>query len=479
MAEFGEQLSDRELEVLRCLARGAGNKEIAGELFISENTVKVHLRNVFTKLGVSTRTEAAAVALQQGVIVIPGMDTAVPLPEEPPISSPATDGDNVTAVETAVAETLVQPESPPPPVAQERRWLNWRTVVVAVAVLLLVVLAGVVASRPQTAVTSTDGTPSAFEPTDIGENWKAIRPLPEPRANMAAAASGLNVYVIGGETAVGVDNSLLVYHTTDHTWEYAAAKPTAVSDITAAELFGEIYVVGGRTADGKPTDIVEVYSPANNSWRAVASLPQPIAGGLALSDGSQLYLIGGWDGLDYLDTTYVYDLTLNSWRPLPPMTQPRAYLTGGFIKGLFYAVGGYDGQTELAVCEQFDPVIESWTACPDMLSARARAGAAAVVNNLYVVGGENKGEPVTFSEVYEPKEGTWSIVNTPVLAAGEGNWRGLGVTNVETRIFALGGQRLGDQRVDGQRAETLLAESYFYSPLVFQTFIPAASSGGE
>jgi DNA-binding NarL/FixJ family response regulator len=53
-------LSAREIEILRLLGSGAGNEEIAGRLFISQNTVKTHLYNVFKKLNVSSRLEAAA-----------------------------------------------------------------------------------------------------------------------------------------------------------------------------------------------------------------------------------------------------------------------------------------------------------------------------------------------------------------------------------------------------------------------------------
>ena len=63
-----ETLSDRELEVLRCMARGSANKEIATELVISESTVKTHVTNIFQKLGASDRTQAVTIALQRQLI---------------------------------------------------------------------------------------------------------------------------------------------------------------------------------------------------------------------------------------------------------------------------------------------------------------------------------------------------------------------------------------------------------------------------
>ena len=52
-------LSDRELEVLRLLAEGGSNREIAGALFLAEGTVKNHVTNVLAKLGARDRTQAA------------------------------------------------------------------------------------------------------------------------------------------------------------------------------------------------------------------------------------------------------------------------------------------------------------------------------------------------------------------------------------------------------------------------------------
>jgi two-component system NarL family response regulator len=62
------QLTPRELATLRLMADGRSNKEIAGELGISERTVKTHLGHLFEKLGVTSRTEAVKVAARRGLV---------------------------------------------------------------------------------------------------------------------------------------------------------------------------------------------------------------------------------------------------------------------------------------------------------------------------------------------------------------------------------------------------------------------------
>ncbi len=63
-----EPLTDREMEVLELLAQGKTNKEIAAELIITERTAKFHVSSIMGKLGAGNRTEAVAIAAQQGLV---------------------------------------------------------------------------------------------------------------------------------------------------------------------------------------------------------------------------------------------------------------------------------------------------------------------------------------------------------------------------------------------------------------------------
>jgi DNA-binding NarL/FixJ family response regulator len=66
----GEPLTAREIDVLSLLAEGAGNKEIAARLHISEHTVKFHVSSILAKLGAATRTEAVTRGYKEGLILM-------------------------------------------------------------------------------------------------------------------------------------------------------------------------------------------------------------------------------------------------------------------------------------------------------------------------------------------------------------------------------------------------------------------------
>ena len=63
-----EALTPREVEVLRHIADGNRNRDIADRLFITEETVKVHIKHIMEKLGAADRTQAVAIAVRRGII---------------------------------------------------------------------------------------------------------------------------------------------------------------------------------------------------------------------------------------------------------------------------------------------------------------------------------------------------------------------------------------------------------------------------
>jgi two-component system, NarL family, response regulator YdfI len=68
--EFLEELTEREIEVLRKLAEGLGNKQIASSLGISEHTVKFHISSILDKLRASGRTEAVTIGIRMGLVLL-------------------------------------------------------------------------------------------------------------------------------------------------------------------------------------------------------------------------------------------------------------------------------------------------------------------------------------------------------------------------------------------------------------------------
>jgi DNA-binding NarL/FixJ family response regulator len=65
------ELSERELQVLKHMAAGKSNKEIAQVIYVSENTVKAHVKSILAKMDAMGRTEAIAIAIKRGLIEAP------------------------------------------------------------------------------------------------------------------------------------------------------------------------------------------------------------------------------------------------------------------------------------------------------------------------------------------------------------------------------------------------------------------------
>ena len=445
MMDDAGPLSEREIEVLRLVALGKTNQQIARELSISPNTVKVHLRNIFEKLGVQSRTEATMEAVRRGWVLV-GEAIAAPPGEKAGQDDPAPVGEMADGNGT-VSRTI----APPPPEAIEpapyrppiARWQ--RAYMVAVAALLLLALLAPIwwQSRSQAA------TVTPF--SDIGQvqmapaarpkvsRWIGRAPLLEPRDRLALATDGTKLYAIGGETAGGIIDQVAIFNPRSNDWAAGAPKPTPVANVAATWFEDRIYVPGGTTASGTPVNAVEVYDPKTDTWEARAPLPFPLAAYGSAAFNGKLYLFGGWNGDRYLAETLIYDPETDSWSDGTPMAEPRAFLAASPLQDRIYVVGGYDGQRELVTVATYDPDGEGteagpWSSRAPLSQPRGGLGLVSLGPRLYAVGG-GWTEPLAFNEQYDMKTGAWSRIETPAL----GQWRNLALAALGNKLYAVGG----------------------------------------
>ena len=447
MIDDSGPLSEREIEVMKLVALGKTNQQIARDLSISPNTVKVHLRNIFEKLGVQSRTEATMEAVRRGWVSV-GETAPAPADESADQDDPAAAGEMTDGNGAALAvprpcpspPKAVEPAPYRPPIA---RWQ--RVYMMAIAALLLLALLAPIwwQSRSQAA------TVTPF--SDVGQvqmapaarpkvsRWIGRAPLPEPTDRLALATDGSKLYAIGGETAGGITDQVAIYDPRSNGWAAGAPKPTPVANANAIWLRDRIYVPGGTTADGMPTNAVEVYDPKTDTWEARAALPFPLAAyGSAVLNG-KLHLFGGWDGARYLADTLIYDPETDSWSAGTPMAEPRAFLAASSLQDRIYVVGGYDGQRELATVAAYDPAGEGteagpWSSRAPLSQPRGGLGLVALGQRLYAVGG-GWTEPLAFNEQYDIKTGAWSRIETPAV----GQWRNLALAALGNKLYAVGG----------------------------------------
>jgi DNA-binding CsgD family transcriptional regulator len=452
MAEFGETLSRREIEVLELVTTGATNRQIAQDLFVSVNTVKVHMRNIFTKLGVESRTEATLIAIRQGLVNVPATQ--------------------------AEHEDQIHPEGAAPTLVEDQRDdsglealppLPWPKRVALIASLLLVTLTTVITwPRPYIAAGKpSDDTDNLATGSDSlsaaggSTGWRALAPMTLARSRFALVAiPNGQLYAIGGETNGGITGAVERYNPVEDQWTPSTvSKPIRVSNMSAAFIGDQIYVPGGLTPEGDPTPIVEAYNLVDETWSQVAALPRALSSyALAVYDG-RVYLFGGKDDRGYVNNTYFYDPQKDKWHEGRAMPTRRAYAAAAALGSRIYVIGGYDGKHEQSTCETYLPEQDTWESCESLTLGRGGLGLAQVANRLYTVGG-GWSNFLGFSEEYNPSAADWTPFETPVGR----QWRNLAVASTAVSFYVVGGWN-GDY----------LSGAWEYIVLWNKIFIPAAS----
>jgi hypothetical protein len=409
------------------LSRGLSNKEIARELYISPNTVKVHLRNIYAKLNVSSRTEAMVAAVRLGWVDIGRTDDERAVSDEQVVPERA---------ETSAA--LGQEGVIEAPLAA------WQRVYLAASVLLVALGLWLVwpsEVEPSEPFADHRSPSSRWNPSQV-LRWQGVAQMPTPRSRLAVVADGERIFAIAGDAVSGVSNLVEIYEPDEDVWVRGTDKLTPVANVGAVVLGGRIFVPGGSTGDGGVSDHLEVYDPGAGSagvWRVGQRMPQGASAYAIAAHGGQLYLFGGWNGSAYLSESYRYDPKGDQWDVLSPMLTPRAFAGAGVIGERIYVVGGFNGQRELDTCEVYDPEQDAWQGCPPMHAPRGGVGATVIADTLYVIGGGWESylvENEYFSpDTSDPSQGTWRTFPSPLLQ----EWRNLGVASNGTFLYAMGG----------------------------------------
>ena len=399
-------LSEREVEILRLVATGASNKEIALRLVISPNTVKVHLRNIFEKLRVTSRTEATLYALRNGLVQ--GQQVA---PIEPPSAEP------LPVIEDDFSATAL-------PVNKGRRGQAWLVAIFVVVSLLAALGFSLLRGGgvPDPTLTVNRVTPSAEV------RWLRRADLPEARSDMAAAVYAGDLYLLGGVIDSGeLAVSGLRWNPSKDAWQILKPKPTLVREAQAALLGEKLYMPGGLDASSQPTRQLEVYDPRTDRWETRAPLPEALAGYALTAFEGHLYLFGGWNGTQLQDAVLRYDPDADQWMRVGQMPLALEYGSAVVVNGSIHLLGGWDGTRTLIDHTVFFPQRAlqdeaAWQKAATLPEARAHLGAVVLADLIYVVGGEDVSDSSPVARQYLPKADQWlllssSPVNPPTGAA--------------------------------------------------------------
>lgn len=413
------ELSDRECEILYLVATGASNKEIANKLYISTNTVKVHLRNIFSKIGAASRTEAAMYAVSIGLIE--------PNVEQESMFQP---------VGSATLNSNGESQIESPSGLQDKKRRNGWLFVAGSLLLIIVVNLVVIFLR---------SNPSPNQPTTASsvENeitrWEKKAPLQTARHSLMVTANGNYIYAISGETASEITGIVERFDPEKNEWLSLAGKPTPVKDASAVVIGGKIYVPGGELEDGSITNKLEIFDPIEGQWESGKEMPTPVSGYALASFEGKLYLFGGWDGKNILSSVYEYNPDDNIWIQTSSMPTARKYPGAAVSGGKIYVIGGYDGKSAIAINEIYQPNLDenqdqAWVDGSPLPEARYGMGVTSLADIIHVIGGAGNGEMELDSLVFSPETGTWQAVRT-----GEPVGSKIGLASLGEFIYVVGG----------------------------------------
>jgi len=448
-AEYGEPLSPRELEIVELVAKGLTNREIAAQAFLSHNTVKVHLRNIFAKTNVASRTELTVLAIQEGWIEAPGIQVE-------------TEGETS---EEAPAGAKSQEDLE---LSQLAPWPHHRWIALMVGLGLAVIVLLLPQRSSQQAAASDPGVVFGPVQSSIGasaleteDGWEELSPLPVRRAGLGVTAVNGRIYTVGGMTEDGPTGQLDIYQIENGSWESGTPRPLALANVGTVVVEDKLLVPGGCDVEWNPSPVTSLYDLKQDTWLEGSPLPTPLCAYALTVYQGKAYLFGGLGENGYQAVAYAYDIASDMWQALTAPHSARGFGAAAVLTNRIFYVGGYNGKQEQNVCEVYLPEANRWEECMPMLQPRGGLGLASIGGRLQAIGG-GWDTYLGFNERYDPNTNQWAAMETPII----GEWRNLGLTTWHNALYIVGGWN-GDY----------MNRTYTLEVLQFRIFIPTTSSG--
>jgi N-acetylneuraminic acid mutarotase len=246
------------------------------------------------------------------------------------------------------------------------------------------------------------GDPARLDRYDPrADQWQTLAPMPGGRHHLMTSVHGGQLYIFGGAEAPGwtPTNTVWRYDPATNSWAALAQMPEARSAGAAVTLGDKIYVVGGA---GGGEALLE-FTPGQASWQLLSGPIQPREHINAVAFHGEIWVIGGrWPGVGELATVEIYNPADNTWRSGPPLNVARAGFAAAVVDESIMAAGGeviINGSATLDSLEILPAGGSSWQIGPKLLVPMHGVGGAAFEHSFVLVGGslragaiENEGQ---------------------------------------------------------------------------------------
>lgn len=322
-------LSKREIEILELIVAGKSNKEIAIILSISINTVKVHIANIFQKLGVNSRTEAISKSLEPSEKIV---EKEISIAEKPSIQS------NLNGI-------------------SQSRSIPYIAIPLAYTIIasLLLLLTGSSVSKILGRIQEIN----TISEQGIGSSWHVIE-----NDNIASHKSALvyyqnKVFFLGGQTAENIEADSKALDILSLEWEQLPRPSISTVDARAIVYGDRIYLIGGRGSNGDPVKFVQIYDPNKNEWTPGVDLPEARSGFALVGFEGKIYVLGGWNGKQVTNSVFSYSQAQKAWRNEPPLNTARQEFATVVLDNRFLIAGGNDGHNKTDTLETWNPYQEN------------------------------------------------------------------------------------------------------------------------